>query len=126
MPAKVVPAVSSLLLLSCDAPLGNVSVAEPSVAGAAPPAQFWPLLQLLLAPPPVHVQDVQGGAGLSATAILTWLPTLPDHVPLKEVAVPCAEPSTMYPAAIESLGEPLSAVVLPYSSVKPAGSPFVN
>src|SRR3974390_265632 len=96
MPANVVAAGSSLLVLSCAAPLGNVSVAEPSVAGATPPCQFAPVLQLLSPPFPVHVHDLQ--PELKATAILTIFPEAP-KVPLKDVALPCAAASRRYPPA---------------------------
>src|SRR6516162_1269290 len=68
MPANVVPAVSSLLLLSREAPLGNVRLAPP-VAGKWTPCQLAAVLQLLSPPAPVHVQLVQAD-GLIVTVVV--------------------------------------------------------
>src|SRR5580765_3021048 len=69
IPANVVPAVSSLLLVSCDAPLGNVRVAVPPVAGKWTPCQFVAVVQLASPPAPVHVQLVQAD-GLIVTVVV--------------------------------------------------------
>src|SRR6516164_5744647 len=69
MPANVVPAVSSLLLLSREAPLGNVRLADPPVAGKWTPCQLAAVLQLLSPPAPVHVQLVQAD-GLIVTVVV--------------------------------------------------------
>src|SRR5437763_3625607 len=87
MPAKVVSTGSSLLLLSCNAPLGNVRVADPSVAGKCVPDQFAAVLQLLSPPAPVHVQLVQAD-GLIVTVVV-FVSDEPSRVALI-VAVPVA------------------------------------
>src|SRR5579862_196580 len=88
IPANVVPAVRSLFVLSCDAPLGKVRVAVPLVVGGSPPDQFAPSLQLLSPPRPVQVQAVQSTATDGDAAIAVSVPPDVDFARVVNVLEP--------------------------------------